>query len=322
MTERPLKRPGDRIKPKRRTKRTRPGAARPTSDDFKAESVARAVRDQALQHPLTIFPAAAAVVSGLAAALFESPGLALATLGLGLLSGGLFIYNWLIRGEDRARDHIAALRSLRDEYKALAIEDLIDECERAGYEEGLKESRELKAAYDSLIANMERVNHHDSSLALTRFKALAEDSLEEGVSCLRTATRLRQTLAAFDLEPLLRERQGWQTSLESLESGNPEAESLQKNIDTVTRRIDQYKQSQDRLNQLIVEQNEIETALISASLEIVDLASTDANEVFRSGGAAARLEGAVATARRVEERMRDFDRIDDGISQELLDASD
>ena len=80
--------------------------------------------------------------------------------------------------------------------------------------------------------------------------------------------------------------------------------------------------SKKRLDQLIVEQNEIETALISASLEIVDLVSDNADVVFRQGGAASRLEGAVATARRVEERMQELDPTTNSTMQELLDASD
>ena len=219
-------------RPHKSTEKSRPQAKRPTADDFKPESVQRAVRDQALQHPLTIFPAAAAAVAGLATILFQAPQPALATVGLGVLSCGMFIYNWLIRGADRAEEHVAKLRELRERYKALEIESLIEECERTGYEEGLQESRQLNTAYETLLANLQRSGQPANSMAITRFKALAEDSLHEGVSCLRKALRLHQTLATFDLAEHERELAGWRQNLEGLAADSSEAVALQGNINT------------------------------------------------------------------------------------------
>ena len=84
------------------------------------------------------------------------------------------------------------------------------------------------------------------------------------------------------------------------------SESLARNIEAHTTRLDRYRQREEELRTLLAQLNELETALATAYLEIVDLVGQDTSAGLFESGAAAHLERAVEAARRVEQRLRGF----------------
>ena len=72
--------------------------AQPTADDFSAGRIKKKILSDAIQHPATLYSAAAALLSGIYMGLvsFDETSFAVA-LGSGLLSLASFIYYYFIR---------------------------------------------------------------------------------------------------------------------------------------------------------------------------------------------------------------------------------
>ena len=86
----------------------------PGPEDFTRKAIYRAVLKDTLQHPLTIFPAAASALGGLYMGLFGLDPSSLAVVfGGALLGAGAWVFNYFIRGEALAERRVQKLRELR-----------------------------------------------------------------------------------------------------------------------------------------------------------------------------------------------------------------
>ena len=86
------------------------------------------------------------------------------------------------------------------------------------------------------------------------------------------------------------------------------------------KRLDRYRRRAEELQTLIAQLNELETALETTYLEVVDLVGQEASAGLFESGAAAHLERAVAAARRVEQRLRGFGSADTRADEEYLEV--
>jgi hypothetical protein len=201
---------------------------------------------------------------------------------------------------------VQGLREARRKNTVLALGNLSHQFEANGCLEGAKEARELKEAYEQL-ADFLRTNSHVTSV--DRFSVLAEDSLRQGVNTLAQALAIHKAIKSLDVAVLEHERAAWQTRLDKADHNSAEGKALQQQVDSHTRTINAYNQSAERLGQLLAESNEIESAMRSTYLELVDLGSHDLNDYLRQDGSAVnRLNQAVEAARRVEDRLRGDDK--------------
>ena len=147
-----------------------------------------------------------------------------------------------------------------------------------------------------------------------RFRVLAEETYRHGVALLQRALNLFQALQSFDVHTLEQERQAWLSQQQQAGS----SEGLARNIEAHTKRLDRYHRREEELRTLIAQLNELETALATAYLEIVDLVGQDTSVGLFESGAAAHLERAVEAARRVEQRLRGFGDEDTRADEEYL----
>ncbi|MBI3305418.1 hypothetical protein HYZ80_03810 [Candidatus Parcubacteria bacterium] len=276
---------------------------KPTAEDFTPRALQRAVLQDTLQHPATILPAALAVVAALwSVALDLSPASLMAMLGFGFVGAAAWVINYVGRGDTLAERHILKLRALRAEYERREVAELALACQRAGFVAGAKEAQELTDAYHKLhqfLVQQQAVREHAGR---ERFRVLAEETYRHGVAILHRALNLFQALQGFDVRTLEQERQAWISQRQQ----EGASESLARNIETHTKRLNRYHQREEELRTLIAQLNELETALATAYLEVVDLVGQEASAGLFESGAAAHLERAVAAARRVEQRLRGF----------------
>jgi hypothetical protein len=276
---------------------------KPTAEDFTPQAVRRAVLRDTLQHPATILPAALAMVAALwSVAIDLSPASLLAMLGFGFVGAGAWVINYIGRGDTLVEHHIRKLRAWRAEYERREVEELALACRRAGFAAGVKEGEELTAAYHKLHQFLVERQTGQSDASSERFRVLAEETYRHGIIILQRALNLFQALQRVDVDTLERERQAWVRQLAQEEA----SESLERNIDAHTKRLDRYRRREEELGALIAQLNELETALETAYLEVVDLVGQAASGVVFESGAAAHLERAVEAARRVEQRLRGF----------------
>jgi hypothetical protein len=290
---------------------------KPTAEDFTPRAVQRAVLQDTLQHPATILPGALAMVVALwSVAIDLSPASLMAVLGFGFVSAAAWVINYVGRGEKLAEQHVQKLRALRAEYERREVEELALACQRAGFLAGAKEAQELTDAYHKLHQFLVEQQTGQGGASGERFRVLAEDTYRHGVALLHKALNLFQALQGVDGDTHEQERQAW---IKQQEQEGP-SESLARNIETHTKRLDRYRRRQEELRALLAQLNELETALETAYLEVVDLVGQDASGRLFESGAATRLEIAVEAARRVEQRLRGFGGEDTSADEKYLEV--
>jgi hypothetical protein len=265
--------------------------------------VQRAVLQDSLRHPATILPAALAAVAALWSVTINlSPASLLTTLGFGFVSAAAWVFNYIGRGDTMAEQYVEQLRTLRDDYERREVEALTLACQQAGFTVGTKEAQELTAAYRKLQEFLVGQQADQENASIERFRVLAQETYRYGVVILKKALNLFLALQRVDVATLEQERAEWiqQRTQEGA------VESLERNIGAHTRRLDRYHQRAEELRALIAQLNELETALETAHLEVVDLVGQGSHAGFFATDAASHLERAVEAARRVEQRLRGF----------------
>lgn len=292
----------------------------PTAQDFGPEAVNRAVRKEALQHPLTLLPAAGAGVGILSILAFGvTPVGALVTLALGFVAATSWGFHYILTGEQRAAKYVARLREKRMQLQRHEVERIEEDCDGAGFALGAKEARELTEAYAKLVAFLERGLEENGGYERTQFRVLAEDAYREGVGILRQALSIFAALRGIDVEKLERELAAWQLQSSRTNAGDKQA--LASQMSTHQKRIEAYRQREERLSQLIAESNRLEGALETTYLQAAELAGREGSRSLVTGGAAAELERAVGAARKTEERLRELEGGSTGADQTYLDAA-
>lgn len=278
----------------------------PSPDDFKGSAVTKAVLKQSIQEPATIYPlvgSALAITWTLLIA--PTPASVAVVLGLGFVGASSFIYHYVVKGPERAEAYVNGLREARRASQARSLETIAEQCREIGLQEGAKEARELKAAYEQLMDYLKNTSKLD---AVDRFSILAEDSLRQGVRTLEQAIAVHTAMTSIDLQALQQDRAHCQKRLRGLDEDSTEYRAIKQQMDSHNKRIALWQQSEQKLAELIAESNEIETALQTTYLELVDFGNQNLDDFLRAdGGAVNRLVGAVEAARRVEQKLRGED---------------
>jgi hypothetical protein len=278
----------------------------PTEEDFSGGAVTRTVFGESMQHPATIYPlAGSALALGWTMLISASPISLGLTVGLAFAGATSFVYNFVVKGPTRAQDYIKRLRDQRRNAQLYALQALAAQCDSVGLKEVAKEARELSEAYRQLA---DYLKNTDQLASVDRFGSLAEDSLRQGVQTLTRALAVFKAMESIDVYSLSMELKRWQAQIVQMQPNSPQAKALQQQIDSHTRRINLYKQSQQKLAELIAESNEIETAMQTTYLELVDFGNQNLDDFLKEDGSAVhRLNQAVEAARKVEQQLRGGD---------------
>jgi hypothetical protein len=283
---------------------------KPSADDFSAGAVQRAVLKETLQHPLTVLPAAAALVSVMYMGLisFDPTSFGVA-FGTALFGAAAWVVNYFFRGERFAAERVRRLRAQREAHKEMAVAALRAECEAAEFAHGVSAAGELCEAYEKL-RQLLASRAESGQLNAVRFGVLAEDTYQEGIELLRAALDTHRALQGIDAEKLRQELNDWQAELRSLErrargdstTGAAAREALETQIAAHRRRLAVYEERLGAQQRLLAQCEALESAIETAYLEVLELGN-DKGQPFHSE-AASRLERAVSAARVVEERLR------------------
>jgi hypothetical protein len=292
---------------------------KPQAEDFTGEAVSRAVLKETLEHPATIYPAAgSALAVAWTVMVAASPTSVAFALGCAFVGASAFIYNYVIKGPDRANAYIAKLRELRRSHSLIELEQFALECSRNGLVEGASGARSLKASYVHLT---EYLASHKDGIAADRFTSLAEDTFQEGVSILQQALAIYKAVEVNDLSVLQKDMDRLKRQRSQLDPKSPMVKSVDIQIESTQRRIDLEIQQQNELAELFAQASEIEAALQSTYLELIDMQShNQLGALNEEGGAATRLKSAVEVARRVERKLRGDDSESEAKREKYLQA--
>jgi GH24 family phage-related lysozyme (muramidase) len=215
-------------------------------------------------------------------------------------------WNWTARIPElvaEVQDEIVAQIQVARNREA---DQLTYRCDEVGFSEGAKEANELLRAYRNLVEFLRGQNQDGQNLTAERFRTLADDAYNEGAAVLEQALNVFIALSQIDVDDLEAELARWEE--EARRSREKVDEALSRRIASHRRRIENYHEQERLVQQLLAESDAIETALETCSLEASELMGTQNIErTFLTGGAGTRLEKAMESARRVEERLRSND---------------
>jgi hypothetical protein len=274
----------------------------PRPEDFSGDAVAKAVLKESLEHPATIYPAAgSALALGWTFIIAASPASIALSLGFAFIGASAFVFNYVVKGPERAAARVNELRALRRKSKLATLDRLVIECQHACLPEGASEAVELKTAYTQLIEYLES---QKESASAERFHLLAEDTLTQGLLVLEQALTVFNAVATVDVLTVQRELDGFMKQRSST-TNNETIKAIDLEIAGHQKRIALFNRRQEDIAQLFAQVNDIESALQTTYLELVDLNNQDiAVSLSDDGGAAQRLKSAVESARKVEQRLR------------------
>lgn len=286
----------------------------PTAEDFSKKKIKKKIFFDAIQHPATLFSAATALLSGIYMGLvsFDEKSFALA-LGSGLLSLASFIYQYVIRGDEKAAQHVKDLLERRRDFKEQQGEDVERRCRQAGFRKGKKAAKELREAYSRLETYLREKLEKKKSLTAQRFLVLAEESYYQGIQFLNKALSLFKVVGNMDERKLRQELRDWEKELAQAKKDTHKGKeyrqllvkALTEKIRSHRKRLKFFDGRTETVAQILAQCEVLEATLDSAYLEVVDLVEDDV--VSERKSAARNLERAVAAARKVEERLRGMD---------------
>ncbi len=280
----------------------------PKPEDFSQAAVSRAVFSEAIQHPTTLFPAAAGILGTLYMLLINFDKLPFAVaVGGGIAGIASYVYHYFVRGEKLGAEYVNTLKAKRVRSKERQAVNMEEECRKAGFMDGEKESRELKESFTRLHSFLKDKVEKKRVMTAERFMLLAEQNYNQGIHLLQKALVLFNVLKEIDNVQLEEEKAAFQRALNEMarredDSQKPVMEALYSKIKSHDKRLEKYEERKEGLQLLMAQLEELEAALDTAYLEMADLVD---DETFgKRTDVASNLEKAVDQARRVEERLR------------------
>jgi hypothetical protein len=292
---------------------------KPQASDFTGAAVSKAVLKESLEHPATIYPAAgSAVALAWTVMVGLSPASVAFGLGCAFVGASAFIYNYVVKGPDRANAYITKLRELRRAHSVMELEDLGQKCKRAGLREGFASASDLNDVYEHLTSYLES---HKEGVGADRFLILAEDTLQEALKILAQALEVYASVEPMDVQQLQEEIEQLKHTRTTVDSKNPMAKAIDSQIESSEKRVNLYTEQQSELTQLFSQLSDIESALRSSYVDLIGLQNQSlASKLNDSESASVRLKSAVETARRVEARLRGEDSEDQARRDKYLQA--
>lgn len=290
----------------------------PTIDDFNEIAVRRALIAAMVQHPGVVFPIVLGIASGAYALLFGSIiGLILA-IGFTCIGIGSWAYRFIIKWDKLEAKYIQTLRERYELKRMSHASDIAAECESSGFEEGAKEAHELLDAYEKLKRFLESKQSSSPNLAIQRYLILGGEAYERGVAAIRQAHDISKALEEIDVQKLNREKARWEKDLALLQT-EPEKNasgiaSLAVKIESNKKRIILYENRSNDLQEHMARCEQEESALEVAYLELVELLQESTATTTKSKS---ELESVVQAAKRVEERLRGADTMQESDKQYL-----
>ncbi|CAM2064730.1 hypothetical protein SCOR_05115 [Sulfidibacter corallicola] len=297
-------------------------AHRESRDEWNAGKVARAVFWEAVQHPTTLYPAAVSVLCGVYMSAFGvSAGPIKGALAGAFASLGSWVFHYFVRGEKLAARMVQKQLAAREDRATKDFEAELARFASIGFAEGRQALLELREAFEKLDGYLRRQGANRDHGTIVRFQMLAADCYREGQVLLRQARDIQTALVHVDAAKLVGEITSWERQLQRRTADDAAAGALRTRIESHRRRLEQVRQRQGAVAELLAEVEILEAALETAYLEVVDLVGGKFTPVRTGEHTAASLENAVSAARRVEDRLRGLERGPDEAADEAYLAA-
>lgn len=206
----------------------------PDLDDYSASAIKKAVRDESLLHPMTLYPLALGTLSGMAAFLYDLPLLFAGMGGLLAVGAATSIVNYFFRDDAISRNYLESLSRVFGEQRKALLETLGRDLERcrqiAGAEQyaeqGIRQFGGIQKKYAKLDALLKKFSA--TELAYGSYLGAAEQVYLSVLDNLMRIVSLLQGASAIDPEYINHRHQALQRLKEVDEADEREFETLKK----------------------------------------------------------------------------------------------
>jgi hypothetical protein len=285
--------------------RADPVSEKPGLDDFNSGKVARAVQLECLTHIATIIPFAVSLVALFWTFLIAASMGSVALFFAGIFTGtSAYIWNYFVNGENRVNAHYAKLMAERRSLKITEFQDFIRNSEADNFDRGANEGRELLKVFNELMTYIAKSKRASS---LNGFRFRAEAAFEQGCSVLEHAYEVFKALHTVDVKTIQAAVTALEEELKGLTDDDDKA-MQNRQIEAHRKQLDFYHKKEKQLKELLTLVDEIEAALQTTYLGLLELGSEDPIAFLsEDGDAAKQLVSAFEAAQRVEARLRGKD---------------
>lgn len=276
-------------------------------DKPNAAKMSRFVFKEALQHPTTIFPASAMLISGLYLSLINLNRTGFAwLLGCGVLASLSFVWHYFFRFEKIAKKLFKEKKTARFQHLFERKKSLYRACSKAGFHEGASEVRQLSDVFEKLRTYLQDDPHAQDRPQSQRFLVIAAEAYKEGMTCLQAALDAYQLMKRTNPRALRTEMVAWTAARKRMnrdpEKNRIRIQALTTKIESHKMRLDRQQQHSDQMAEYLAKSEVIEAALETTFFDVSKLLQ---QELPTTGtDSVSQLEKAVAAARRVEDKLR------------------
>jgi hypothetical protein len=269
--------------------------------DFAPAAVRRAVRNEALTHPATLYPAVAGILGGVAWALFGSPLLLAATFGASLIGLTSLTVNYFFRDRTIANRYVEQLKQQMVEKEDQLLENLLQDLTNCqglvGAEhyaqQGLDQLTKIQRKYENLNDLVEQ-KLGSGEFALGGVWAATEQVYLGVLENLTNVVTGLQSISTIDPH-YIRDRLTYLSNLDR------PADADLREVDTLQQRGGIREEQLQRVNELLTRNEEALTRLEEATVAVSAIRS---GESFTSVDTDNSVERLRELAHEINERQR------------------
>jgi hypothetical protein len=243
----------------------------PPLSDFSQKAIQRAVLKEGLAHPLTLFPPALGLISGLAGFLFSVPLLFAIMAGTFVIGAGSIIVNIFLLSERSASRYIRRLNAKLKEHEKYVLasleKDLLECSSIKGGEhyapQGVEQFRRIQEKYQNVLDLLEQ-KLSSGELTFGRFSGAAEQVYLSTLNNLKQVVATLQSAGTIDPGYI-------EGRLEQLAMLKQKSEADGKEVDTLKKRRALREEQLDKVNHLLTRNEEAMTEMETTTAAIADM---------------------------------------------------
>jgi len=250
------------------------------ASELSDKAVNRAVMSESLQHPQTLYPAAAGVVGVAAVALIGLNPITLGLFGVGAVLAGCGLGNqYLRRGKHHAKRYVDRLRADMAAEREAAITELRSDFMELGFARGLGQIEQLTEKYDNFIEVLDR-QLDPGELTHVRYAGIAEQVFLGGLDNLKEISLALRSISTIDPDRIM-------GRLANLDATTADEAS---EVRTLNERLELRKSRTARVEDLLRENEQAMTRLSQVSARIASIRTGSGHAVMDMAQAMTELE--------------------------------
>jgi hypothetical protein len=251
------------------------GSAPPTLSDFSQKAIQKAIRNEALSHPVTLYSGVAAVLTALSWVSFGVPAFFWAAFGSAVVSIGSLIVNYCFRDRLLGETYIRRLNDRFAQRKESVLNSLLSDLETCanipGAEDhvaqGLEQFTKIKQSYDNLRGVLER-SLGAGGLDYGRMWGASEQAYLGVLDNLRQVVTILRSLATIDPDYI-------QQRLRQLDALDKLTDADKRELITLHKRSSVREEQLQKVNDILTRNEEAITGIEEATAAVAAIGTDD-----------------------------------------------